>query len=180
MTSSDAAGAVTPMPPTYRERLRLEGAALAASGALGSVLLIALVPEASDRATSTAIQEVFVTVVLLVVGPLTVRRWLAGAESIASGRHLTGQPTALWMPPLVTVVLMALFVVPGELGVGAAGWDAGLRISIGCLLVGLAQTLLLERVVAADEAERGRRYVRLPGSRAVGGTKLGFFLSKHV
>jgi hypothetical protein len=170
----------TPMPPTYRERLRLEGGALAVSGALGSVLLLALVPEASERAASTAIQELFVAVVLLVLGPLSVRRWLAGAEAIAAGRHLTGQPTALWMPPLVTAVLLALFVVPGELGVGAAGWDAGLRITLGCMLVGLAQALLLERVVAADETERGRRYVRLPGSRAIGGTKLGFFLSKHV
>jgi hypothetical protein len=26
----------------------------------------------------------------------------------------------------------------------------------------------------------GRRYVRLPGSRAFGGTKLGFFMSNHV
>lgn len=84
------------------------------------------------------------------------------------------------MPPLVVVGLVAIFVIPGELGVGAVGWDAGLRITLGCLLVGLTQALLLAPLVAADEKRQGRRYVRLPGSRAIGGTKLGFFLSKQV
>ena len=180
MSSSDPTAAVTPMPPTYRERLRAEGAVLAGSGALASVLLLAFVPEASERAASTALQEAIVAIALLVLGPLSARRWLAAAETIPAGREVTGQPTPLWMPPLVTVALLALFVVPGELGVGAVGWDAGLRITLGCLLVGLAQALLLERVVAADETARGRSYIRLPGSRAIGGTKLGFFLSKRV
>jgi hypothetical protein len=84
------------------------------------------------------------------------------------------------MPPLVVVVLLSVFVVPGELGAGAVGWDAGLRITLGCLLVGLTQALLLAQIVAADEARNGRRYLRLPGSRAIGGTKLGFLLDKHV
>jgi hypothetical protein len=78
------------------------------------------------------------------------------------------------------VVLTALFVVPGELGIGAVGWDAGLRITLGCMLVGLAQALLVERLVASDEARHGRSYIRLPGSRATSGTNLGFFLSRHV
>jgi hypothetical protein len=39
---------------------------------------------------------------------------------------------------------------------------------------------VLAPLVAADEARQDRRYVRLPGSRAIGGTKLGFFLSRHV
>jgi hypothetical protein len=167
-------------PPTYRERLRIEGAVLAASGALGSVLLLGFVDEASERAVSTAGQIAFVTIVLAVLGPLSLRRWLAAAQPIRPGTQPTGQPTALWMPPLVVVALVALFVVPGELGVGAVGWDAGLRITLGCLLVGLTQALVLAPLVAADEARRERRYVRLPGSRAIGGTKLGFFLSKHV
>ena len=118
--------------------------------------------------------------VLAVAGPLFVRRWLAAAEEVAPGTQLTGEPTALWKPPLVVVVLTALFVVPGELGIGAVGWDAGLRITLGCMLVGLAQMLLLERVVAADEARNGRRYVRTPGSRATTGTNLRFFFSKHA
>jgi hypothetical protein len=168
------------MPPTYRERLRLEGAVLAAAGALGSVLLLAFAAAARGNAASTGLQIVFVAVVLCVVGPRLVRRWLANAQEVTPAADLTGEPTALWKPPLVVVVLTALFVVPGQLGVGAVGWDAGLRITLGCLLVGLAQTLLLERVVAADETRNGRRYVRLPGSRATTGTNLGFFLRKRV
>ena len=167
-------------PPTYRERLRLEGAVLAVAGALGSVLLLAFAPEATERAASTALQITFVALVLGVVGPVYVRRWLVAAEPVAPDATLTGQPTALWKPPLVVVVLTALFVVPGELGFGAVGWDAGLRITLGCMLVGLAQALLIERVVASDEARQGRSYVRLPGSRATSGTNLGFFLSRHA
>lgn len=43
----------------------------------------------------------------------------------------------------------------------------------GCLLVGLAQAVLLERVVAARERREDMRFVRLPGSRIVRGTRLG-------
>jgi len=167
-------------PPTYRKRLRLEGTVLAASGALASVLLLTLVAEATERAASTALQIAFVAVLLAIAGPLYVRRWLAAAQPVADGAGLTGQPTALWKPPLVVVVLTALFVVPGELGIGAVGWDAGLRITLGCTLVGLAQALLVERLVASDEARQGRSYVRLPGSRATSGTNLGFFSSRHA
>ena len=167
-------------PPTYRQRLRLEGTVLAASGALASVLLLTLVAEATERAASTALQIAFVAVLLAIAGPLYVRRWLAAAQPVADGAGLTGQPTALWKPPLVVVVLTALFVVPGELGIGAVGWDAGLRITLGCTLVGLVQALLVERLVASDEARQGRSYVRLPGSRATSGTNLGFFSSRHA
>lgn len=167
-------------PPTYRQRLRLEGTVLAASGALASVLLLTLVAEATERAASTALQIAFVAVLLAIAGPLYVRRWLAAAQPVADGAGLTGQPTALWKPPLVVVVLTALFVVPGELGIGAVGWDAGLRITLGCTLVGLAQALLVERLVASEEARQGRSYVRLPGSRATSGTNLGFFSSRHA
>lgn len=167
-------------PPTYRQCLRLEGTVLAASGALASVLLLTLVAEATERAPSTALQIAFVAVLLAIAGPLYVRRWLAAAQPVADGAGLTGQPTALWKPPLVVVVLTALFVVPGELGIGAVGWDAGLRITLGCTLVGLAQALLVERLVASDEARQGRSYVRLPGSRATSGTNLGFFSSRHA
>lgn len=169
-----------PTPPTYRQRLRLEGAVLAASGAIASVLLLVFADEASERAASTALQITFVTAVLAVAGPVFVRRWVAEAQPVTEGGELTGQPTALWKPPLVVAVLTALFVVPGELGVGAVGWDAGLRITLGCMVVGLAQALLVERLVAADEARNGHSYIRLPGSRATSGTNLGFFLSKHA
>ncbi len=163
--------------PGYRERLRLEGCALALAGAVGSALLLVLVDDASSNAASTALQIAFVTIVLAVIGPLFVRRWLAAARPVAAGAQLTGQPTALWKPPLVVAVLTAVFVVPGQLGVGPVAWDAGLRITLGCLVVGLAQALLLERVVAADEARTARRYVRLSGSSGATGTSLGFVLS---
>ena len=167
-------------PPTYRERLRVEGAVLAASGALASVALLVFVSEAGERAGSTIGQIAFVAVLLAVLGPLSVRRWLAAARPVDPAAGLTGQPTPLWMPPLVVVVLTGVFVLPGELGLGSVGWDAGLRITLGCLLVGLAQALLLAQIVAADEARNGRRYLRLPGSRAIGGTKLGFFRDERV
>jgi len=171
---------VTPTPPTYRERLRVEGAVLAGAGTLASVLLLVVVPEASERATSTIGQLVFVTLVLLVLAPRGARRSIDGARPVASGEQVTGEPTPLWKPPLVLLVLAALFVVPGELGVGAASWDAALRITGGCLLVGLAQALLIERAVAADEARSGHRYLRLPGWKMTSGTKLGFFSDKVV
>ena len=166
--------------PTYRERLRVEGGVLAVSGALASVLLLTFAEQSGERAGSTAVQIAALAIFLAVAGPLYLRRWLAAAEPIAPGSSPSGQPTPLWMPPLVVVVLVAVFVVPGELGVGAVGWDAGLRITLGCLVVGLAQALLLAPLVAAEEARSGRCYLRVPGSRAIGGTKLGFLMSKDV
>jgi len=37
------------------------------------------------------------------------------------------------------------------------------------------QAALMARLVAADERRRGRRYVRLRGSRILRGTKLGYY-----
>ncbi|MEA2137465.1 MAG: hypothetical protein QOG56_615, partial [Solirubrobacteraceae bacterium] len=164
-----ATSTVPRMPPTYRERLRVEGAVLAGAGALVSALLLALVPQASEQAGSTIGQLAFVCVVLAVFAPRAARRSIDAARPVASGEQLSGEPTSLWKPPLVLLVLATAFVVPGELGVGAAGWDAGLRITGGCLLVGLAQALLIERIVAARETRDGRRYVRVAGSSAFGG-----------
>ena len=168
------------MAPTYRERLRLEGGVLAVAGALASAVLLAAVPRSSERAGSTIGQLVLVLALLVVLGPRSIGRSVVGARPLRSGEAPTGEPTALWKPPLVLLALTAVFVVPGELGVGAAGWDGGLRITGGCLLVGLAQALLLERVVAADEARTGRSYVRLPGWSPIRGTKLGFFGGKQA
>ncbi|HEX8156737.1 MAG TPA: hypothetical protein VF526_05065 [Solirubrobacteraceae bacterium] len=167
-------------PPSYRERLRVEGAVLAGAGAVATAVLLVGFDEASRRAGSTVAQIAGLVVLIAVLGPLAVRRWIARAQPVAEGAELTGEPTALWWPVLVLVILVALFVLPREIGVRAAGWDAGLRITLGCLVVGLAQAVLLERLVAADEARTGRRYVRLPGSRALGGTKLGFFSNRRV
>ena len=168
------------MPPTYRERLRVEGAVLAGAGVVASVLLLVAVPEASERSASTIGQLVFVALLLLVLAPRSARRSIDGATPLASADGLTGEPTALWKPPLVVLVLAALFAVPAELGVGFGGWDAALRISGGCLLGWLAQALLTERVVAGDEAHSGRRYLRVGGWTLTSGTKLGFFSDKAV
>ena len=168
------------MTPTYRERLRAEGLVLAGAGALASAVLLIAVAAASDRAASTLGQLAFVTLLLAVFGPLSARRALAGARPVQPGEQLTGEPTPLWVPPLVLVVLATPFVVAGELGVGGAGWDAGLRVTGGCLLVGLAQGVLMERLVAADERRSGRSYIRVPGSSATRGTRLGFFRNDRV
>ena len=52
-------------------------------------------------------------------------------------------------------------------------WDAGLRVTGGCVLVGLMQSPLMARLVAREERRSGRRFVRLPGSRIGRGTRLG-------
>ena len=55
-----------------------------------------------------------------------------------------------------------------------AGWDAGLRVTGGCVLVGFTQGLALERLVAADERVTARTYFRIKGSRILRGTRLGY------
>jgi hypothetical protein len=85
----------------------------------------------------------------------------------------SGEPTPLWQLPLIVAGLAATFVGLQEVN-DRAGWDAALRITGGCTLVGLAQALVLERIVAADEERQGRVYFRRPGSRILRGTKLGF------
>jgi len=153
--------------PTYRERLRLEGAGLALCGAVGSAVLLATVDEATRLPGNTLGQLAVVAVLLLVLGRRSVVRWMAAAEPLdgpaAAG---SGEPTPLWHLPLVVVALTLPF---GFL----AGWDAGLRITGGCLLVGLWQALYLATLVGREEASRGVAFVRLPGSRLGRGTRLG-------
>jgi hypothetical protein len=163
------------MPPTYRERLRIEGFTLAASGAVGSALLLALVPESRRWPLNTAAQLAVVAGLLEWAGRRFVSRWLDEAQEVESG-ETTGEPTPLWQLPLIACGLAAAFgLLPqtGLPGSDRAGWDAGLRVTGGCLLVGLAQALRYERIVASDERAKRRRYVRVPGSR-LGGTRLGF------
>jgi hypothetical protein len=89
----------------------------------------------------------------------------------------TGEPTPIWMLPPIVAGLAAAFVVLPETGLpfsDLAGWDAGLRVTAGCVLVGLAQALRWERVVAATERATGRRYFRAAGSHLWSGTKIGW------
>jgi hypothetical protein len=165
------------MAPGYRERLRIEGLTLAACGAVGSGALVAFVPEARRWPLSTVAQLAVTAALLELLGSRGVRRYMRRAKGVEEGEEGTGEPTPLWMLPVITAVLAAAFVALPETGLPAsdkAGWDAGLRITGGCLLVGLMQGVRWERMVRADEEKRGRRYVRLPGSQLFSGTKLGF------
>ena len=163
------------MPPSYRERLRVEGFALAALGAVGSVALVAFVPESRRRPPSTIGQLVALALLLEWVGTRTVRRWIGEARELDDPG--SGEPTPLWLLPPIVAGLAAAFVVLPETGLPfseLAGWDAGLRVTAGCVVVGLAQALRWERVVAAAERSRGRRYLRASGSHLWCGTKLGY------
>jgi hypothetical protein len=163
------------MPPTYRQRLRLEGLTMAACGAVGSVALIVLEPDSRQRALSTGLQLAAVAVLLERLGRRSVKRYMENSVEVEPGGEGTGEPTPLWQLPVIMVGLGGAFVLVPQTGLpasGAAGWDAGLRITAGCLLVGLAQGVLYERIVAADERARGRRYFRAPGSMLLRGTQL--------
>jgi hypothetical protein len=164
-------------PPSYRERLRVEGLALAACGALGSAVLLALVPESRRRPLSTVGQLAALAVLLELIGTRRVRRWVDDAGELRSGEEGSGEPTPLWLLPPIVGALAAVFVLLPETGLplsDLAGWDAGLRVTGGSLLVGLAQALPFERVVAAAESSPGRRYLRAKGSHLWCGTKLGW------
>ena len=162
------------MPPTYRERLRAEGLTLAACGAAGSAGLLVLKTEQATRWPWNTIGQLAVVAGLLGwLGPRSVRRSIESATELSPGGEGSGEPTPLWQLPLIVAGLTATFVGLEEVNT-RAGWDAGLRITGGCTLVGLAQAFLLERRVAADEDERGRSYFRLKGSRLGRGTRLGY------
>jgi hypothetical protein len=155
-----------PVPPTYRQRLRIEGLGLALCGAIGTIVLLALSAQAQRDPLSTAGQLAVVALLLAWLGPRSVRRAIAASESRSERDLGSGEPTPLWRLPLIVVVLA------GAAGL-VAGWDAGVRVTGGCALVGLAQALVLERIVAADEHETGRKYFRIAGSRILRGTRLG-------
>lgn len=167
------------MPAAYVTRLRLEGGVLAASGLAASAILLARVPQARRWPASTVGQVALVAAVLAVRGPTAVEGWIAAAEPV-DGVHTTGEPTPLWHVPVPMVLGALLFKglesVGGPLrpATRRAGWDAALRVTAGSAVVGLAQALLLARVVAAAEAREGREYHRLPGSRLGTGTRLGY------
>ncbi len=162
------------MPPTYRQRLRVEGLTLAACGAAGTAAIFAVrAEEASRGPLNTAGQLAVVAGLLGWLGPRATRKALGAAVPLDAGREGSGEPTPLWQLPLIVAGLTAAFVALGEVN-DRAGWDAGLRVTLGCTLVGLAQGVAFERLVAADEAARGRSYLRVAGSRLLRGTNLGW------
>lgn len=165
------------VPPalTYRARLLIEGLTLAACGVVGSVALLLADARTTDNAGSTVGQLAVVAILLVTLGPLSVRRAMEGSQPAGPLRtsgppttgepSATGEPTPLWHLPLVVAALTLPLVALGA-------WDAGLRVTAGCMLVGLAQALLLTTVVRADERRCARVYARGPGSRILRGTKL--------
>ena len=155
--------------PSYRERLTVEGGVLAASGLVGSAVLVAFVDQSRDAPRSTVVQLVVVAALCIVLGPFFAKRWMQRAQPI-DHTEAGGEPTPLWQLPLITGGLALVVALPPP-----HLWDAALRVTGGCLLVGLMQAGVMAGLVAADERRRGRRYVRLPGSRILRGTKLGYF-----
>lgn len=163
-----------PSIPTYRERLRIEGLSLAAAGAAGTAGLLTFKTEQATRWPWNTVGQLAVVVGLLgFFGPRSVRKSIDQSTELTSGSEGTGEPTPLWQLPVIVTGLAATFVGLGEIN-DRAGWDAALRITGGCTLVGLAQAIVLERIVAADEEKTGRSYLRVKGSRLGRGTKLGW------
>jgi hypothetical protein len=165
------------MAASYRERLRIEGLALAACGALASAALVAFVPASRRWPLNTVAQLAVVAVLLEGFGTRRVRRWVRDADELQPGEEGSGEPTPLWLLPPIMAGLAATFVLLPETGLpgsSRAGWDAALRITGGCLLVGLTQGLRFERIVAGEETRQGRRYLRVKGSHLWCGTKLGW------
>ena len=155
-------------PPSYRELLIREGGALALSGAVGSALLLGVEDSATDGPWNTIGQLAVVAALGGFLGPRAVRKWTARAEPVTSGGDsLTGEPTPLWQMPVITASLTLGVAIPTGM------WDAGLRVTAGCVLVGLTQAAVMAPLVGAEERRSGRRYVRLPGSRILRGTRLG-------
>ena len=160
------------MPPSYRERLRIEGLVLAACGVAGAAGILAFRTEQATRWPLNTVAQLAVVAALLGwLAPRSARRSMDAASRVEDPG--SGEPTPLWQLPLIVAGLAVSFVALQEVN-DRAGWDAALRITGGCTLVGLAQALVLERIVAADEERQGRVYFRRPGSRILRGTKLGF------
>lgn len=140
---------------------------LALCGALGTLLLLAATAQARRGPASTGGQLILVAVLLLWLGPRGVRRSIDASQGHATAAIGSGEPTPLWH---IAAIVVALTAIAGEL----AGWDAGLRVTGGCVLLGGCQALVLSRVVRGDERTTGRTYYRLGGSRILRGTRLGY------
>ena len=111
------------MPPTYVDRLRLEGFALAGCGLADVILLLALSSQARRWPLSTLGQLAVVAVLVGFLGPRSVRKALDRSVEVAPDAVGSGEPTPLWQMPLIVAGLTLLVGLPS-----AGGWDAGVRI----------------------------------------------------
>jgi hypothetical protein len=155
------------MPPTYRQRLRLEGGTLAAAGAVGTLILLAATAQARRAPVSTAVQWGALALLLAWLMPRSVRHAIAGSEPRSVRELGSGEGTPLWQLPAIVIALAALAAL-------LIGWDGALRVTGGCVLVGLAQSVACAWQVAKEELASGRTYFRIPGSRIFRGTRLGY------
>jgi hypothetical protein len=140
---------------------------LAAWGIGATVILLLTSSGATDGLTSTLIQELVVAALLLLFGPRGVRRSIAQSDELPAADPGSGEPTPLWH---VAAIVIALTLVAGLV----AGSDAGLRVTVGCTLVGATQAGVLAAMVGADERRTHRAYFRVKGSRILRGTRLGY------
>jgi hypothetical protein len=160
---------VPAVPPSYRQRLRLEGWWLVACGVAGSAALVATVEEARRWPLNTAAQVAAAGGIAVALGRRGTRRAMDDAVPKTEADDVgNGEPTPLWMHPLIVAGLALSFRGLRETGLPAtdlAGWDASLRITAGAAVVGLVQGVGLERMVAKEESASGRTFYRYSGSR---------------
>lgn len=170
-------------PPTYRERLRREGLALAAVGAVGSAALLAAHPQVTRMPLNTIGQLAALAAGLGGLGPRLAAKAIERARPVALEEVGSGEPTPLWHIPIPVVAFAVIVSVVGEQALAALplpdrvqaapGWDAALRVTAGSAIFGLYQAFVLERHVARAERRLGRSFYRLPGSRIGRGSVLG-------
>jgi hypothetical protein len=153
--------------PTYRQRLTVEGGALMLCGAIATMVLLLTSTETTRGPASTLVQLTVLVLALAWFGPRGVSRAVTGSEILASDSVGSGEPTPLWH---IAAIVVSLTVLAGEV----AGWDAGLRVTLGCMLVGATQVGVLGPQVRRTERHSGRTYYRVPGSRILRGTRLGY------
>ena len=164
-TRRDAEGGAAP--PSYRERLRVEGLVLAASAAVAT---LALLIGAADSRTGIGATLIVLAIALLLIAwlaPRSVHLALRRASQLFTPDLGTGQPRALWQLPLLVAIPVVVFAKLG----GAA---MGLRLAVILLILGLVQAFMLERIVAVFEGQARRRFYRVEGSKMLGATKLGY------
>lgn len=157
------------MPPSYRQRLRLEGWWLVACGVVGSGVLLATTEQSRRMPWNTVAQVAVAGGIAVALGRRGTRRAMDDAvEKTEADDVGDGEPTPLWMHPLIVAGLALSFRGVSETGLpGAdlAGWDASLRITAGAAVVGLVQGVVLERMVAKEEGDSARTFYRYSGSR---------------
>jgi hypothetical protein len=140
---------------------------LAAAGAVGALTLLATTAQARRGPVSTALQLVALALLLAWLMPRSVRNAIAGSESRSVRDLGSGEATPLWQLPAIVIALAAVAAL-------LIGWDAALRVTAGCVIVGLAQSVACAWQVAGQERASGRTYFRIPGSRIFRGTRLGY------